>query len=122
MDTDWLLPDRKIWVKLDEIFIPATVTDRNEKTKQVGYLKDGSKDKFLESFSNCYPRSASQEDYDDMCNMNILNEPEILTNLKGRYRLNKIYTKIGPTLIAINPYKVIDSLYGDEVPTSLLRS
>lgn len=46
-----------------------------------------------------------------MCNMNILNEPEILFNLKRRYTVNKIYTKIGPTLIAMNPYKSLESLY-----------
>ena len=47
--------------------------------------------------------------------MNILNEPEILHNLKQRYALNKIYTKIGPTLIALNPYKSIESLYEKQV-------
>lgn len=50
-----------------------------------------------------------------MCSMNILNEPEILSNLKYRYTLNKIYTKIGPTLIAVNPYKSIETLYNKEV-------
>lgn len=62
-------------------------------------------------FSKCYQRSNDRIDYEDMCNMNILNEPEILENLRQRYVINKIYTKIGPTLIALNPYKSIDSLY-----------
>jgi myosin-5 len=53
--------------------------------------------------------------------MNILNEPEILANLKHRYAINKIYTKIGPTLIALNPYKAIDTLYNKEVNISTHR-
>lgn len=52
--------------------------------------------------------------------MNILNEPEILNNLKHRYMLNKIYTKIGPTLIALNPYKTIESLYDKDVKSLII--
>lgn len=40
--------------------------------------------------------------------MNILNEPEILRNLIDRYRKDDIFTYIGPTLIVVNPYKLID--------------
>lgn len=44
----------------------------------------------------------------DMCEMNVLNEPEILRNLIERYRKDEIFTYIGPTLIVVNPYKLID--------------
>lgn len=40
----------------------------------------------------------------DMVNMPILNEPEILHNIKKRYSQNNIFTYIGPTLIVMNPY------------------
>lgn len=43
-----------------------------------------------------------------MCEMNVLNEPEILRNLIERYRKDDIFTYIGPTLIVVNPYKLID--------------
>lgn len=45
--------------------------------------------------------------YDDMCEMDILNEPEILNNLVQRYKRSQIFTLIGPTLIIINPYRLI---------------
>ena len=45
-----------------------------------------------------------------MVEMPILNEPEILHNLKLRYSQQKIYTRIGPTLIIINPYEEIPLL------------
>ncbi|EGR34129.1 myosin head, putative [Ichthyophthirius multifiliis] len=59
-------------------------------------------------------RSEIIETYQDMVNMDILNEPELLENLKLRFQQNYIYTYVGPTLIAINPFKAIDKLYDQE--------
>ena len=42
-----------------------------------------------------------------MCEMNILNEPEVLRNIIERYRKDEIFTYIGSTLVVINPYRVI---------------
>jgi myosin heavy subunit len=53
--------------------------------------------------------------------MDVLNEPEILNNLKHRYRQDRIFTKIGPTLIVVNPYKRIDALFNGHVRTDLRR-
>lgn len=53
------------------------------------------------------------EVYDDMCDMDILNEPEILSNLVERYKKNKIFTFIGPTLIVVNPYRVIHEYFSN---------
>lgn len=45
-----------------------------------------------------------------MVDMLILNEPEILHNIKARYGLDNIYTRIGPTMIIMNPYKFVSLL------------
>lgn len=45
--------------------------------------------------------------YEDMCDMDILNEPEVLNNLITRYRNDQIFTFIGPTLVVVNPYRVL---------------
>lgn len=50
-----------------------------------------------------------------MCEMDILNEPEVLSNLIKRYKRDDIFTSIGPTLIALNPYHHIDRLFGRQV-------
>jgi myosin heavy subunit len=50
-----------------------------------------------------------------MCSMDVLNEPEILSNIRRRYSSDKIFTKIGPTLIVVNPYKTIDALFNHDV-------
>lgn len=40
-----------------------------------------------------------------MCEMDVLNEPEVLANLVRRYNNEHIFTSIGHTLIALNPYQ-----------------
>ncbi|XP_019251724.1 PREDICTED: myosin-2-like isoform X3 [Nicotiana attenuata] len=42
-----------------------------------------------------------------------LNEPSVVHNLQHRYHQDRIYTKAGPVLIAVNPFKEIQ-LYGNE--------
>ncbi|KAK4743021.1 hypothetical protein SAY87_001022 [Trapa incisa] len=49
---------------------------------------------------------------DDLMQLSYLNEPTVLYNLQYRYNQNMIYTKAGPVLIAINPFKKVH-LYGN---------
>ncbi|KAK4481570.1 hypothetical protein RD792_012472 [Penstemon davidsonii] len=50
---------------------------------------------------------------DDLMQLSYLNEPSVLYNLQYRYNRDMIYTKAGPVLIAINPFKKV-SLYGND--------
>ncbi|KAM5566371.1 myosin-1-like [Rosa sericea] len=50
---------------------------------------------------------------DDLMQLSYLNEPSVLYNLQYRYNRDMIYTKAGPVLVAINPFKRV-SLYGNE--------
>ncbi|KAL4449786.1 hypothetical protein ABPG74_008159 [Tetrahymena malaccensis] len=56
-----------------------------------------------------------QKTYDDMVEMALLNQPEILKNVQTRYKQDKIFTLIGPTLIVMNPYKQISNLFDEQV-------
>nr|BAL60532.2 myosin VIII [Marchantia polymorpha] len=47
------------------------------------------------------------EGVDDLVQLSYLNEPAVLHNLEFRYAQDKIYTKAGPVLIAINPFKKV---------------
>ncbi|KAK6931765.1 IQ motif, EF-hand binding site, partial [Dillenia turbinata] len=49
---------------------------------------------------------------DDLMQLSYLNEPSVLYNLQYRYNQNLIYTKAGPVLVAINPFKKVP-LYGN---------
>ncbi|XP_043693933.1 myosin-1-like isoform X1 [Telopea speciosissima] len=50
---------------------------------------------------------------DDLMQLSYLNEPSVLYNLQYRYTQDMIYTKAGPVLVAINPFKEV-SLYGND--------
>ncbi|CAI0439092.1 unnamed protein product [Linum tenue] len=49
---------------------------------------------------------------DDLMQLSYLNEPSVLHNLKYRYTEDMIYSKAGPVLISVNPFKDVP-LYGD---------
>ncbi|XP_059662595.1 myosin-2-like [Cornus florida] len=53
------------------------------------------------------------EGVDDLIQLSYLNEPSVLHNLHHRYSRDIIYSKAGPVLIAINPFKNVQ-LYGND--------
>ncbi|KAL5715347.1 Myosin-1 [Ranunculus cassubicifolius] len=53
------------------------------------------------------------EGVDDLIQLSYLNEPSVLHNLQYRYSQNQIYTKAGPVLVAINPFKHLP-IYGND--------
>ncbi|XP_019183419.1 PREDICTED: myosin-2 [Ipomoea nil] len=54
---------------------------------------------------------------DDLIQLSYLNEPSVLHNLQHRYSHERIYSKSGPVLIAVNPFKDV-KLYGNEFITA----
>ncbi|KAL5698405.1 hypothetical protein ACHQM5_029448 [Ranunculus cassubicifolius] len=57
------------------------------------------------------------EGVDDLIQLSYLNEPSVLHNLQYRYSQNQIYTKAGPVLVAINPFKHLP-IYGNDFVTA----
>ncbi|KAJ1381655.1 P-loop containing nucleoside triphosphate hydrolase [Sesbania bispinosa] len=53
------------------------------------------------------------EGVDDLIQLSYLNEPSVLHNLKFRYSQDMIYSKAGPILIALNPFKDVQ-IYGND--------
>uniref|UniRef100_A0A672HM30 Myosin IXB n=1 Tax=Salarias fasciatus TaxID=181472 RepID=A0A672HM30_SALFA len=48
-----------------------------------------------------------QDDFADLCNLPVLKEDSILSNLRSRFYKKKIYTYAGSILIAVNPFKFL---------------
>ncbi|XP_044008895.1 unconventional myosin-XV [Aphidius gifuensis] len=66
----------------------------------------------LTNLNGVRPRQdLGQNGVEDMIQLNDLNEPSLLWNLKIRYDKELIYTYTGSILIAVNPYKMFD-IYG----------
>eukprot|EP00854_Cymbomonas_tetramitiformis_P001340 gene1340-1938_t len=55
------------------------------------------------------------EGVEDLTQLSYLNEPSILENLRTRYGRDDIYTRAGPVLIAVNPFKKMPSIYNQEI-------
>jgi len=58
----------------------------------------------------------------DMIQMQILNEPELLNNLKLRYSQSQIFTYIGPSLLIMNPYCDIPELLSEAKLLEILET
>ncbi|KAL0688646.1 hypothetical protein Bca4012_088323 [Brassica carinata] len=54
------------------------------------------------------------EGVDDLIQLSYLNEPSVLYNLRVRYSQDLIYSKAGPVLIAVNPFKNVQ-IYGNDI-------
>ncbi|KAJ0251477.1 Myosin-4 [Hirschfeldia incana] len=54
------------------------------------------------------------EGVDDLIQLSYLNEPSVLYNLRVRYSQDLIYSKAGPVLIAVNPFKKVQ-IYGNDI-------
>uniref|UniRef100_A0A1J3EUI7 Myosin-2 n=1 Tax=Noccaea caerulescens TaxID=107243 RepID=A0A1J3EUI7_NOCCA len=53
------------------------------------------------------------EGVEDLIQLSYLNEPSVLYNLRVRYSQDVIYSKAGPVLIAVNPFKNVE-IYGND--------
>lgn len=59
---------------------------------------------------------------DDLMQLSYLNEPSVLYNLQYRYSRDMIYTKAGPVLVAINPFKQVPLYRNDFIEAYRRRS
>ena len=61
------------------------------------------------------PANASDApDAEDVCSLSFLHEPAVTHNLRVRYERSEIYTRAGPVLVAVNPFREIEGLYSSE--------
>lgn len=59
--------------------------------------------------------STEEKFHIDLVDCDDISENAVLAEIEKRYYKDVIYSSIGPILIALNPYKVIDSLYSKEI-------
>jgi myosin-5 len=52
---------------------------------------------------------------EDLAYLTHLHEPSVCFCLQQRYRQEKIYTYTGKILLALNPFRILDGVYGDQV-------
>ena len=124
-ELSWLKPGEKCWLKNEKeanYFEKAEVRaiiDKAANKVVVRNLRTGSDLNIEARPDTMFMRTddideATQKTKEDMVDLECLNEPELLNNVKTRYNLQQIYTYVGPTLIVCNPFEVIADLYSEE--------
>lgn len=65
--------------------------------------------------AECFLQNEKDDTVDDLVRSDFLHEPGILHTLRARYELDMIYTYSGQILIAVNPHKSLNHLYGERM-------
>ncbi|CAG7880512.1 unnamed protein product [Brassica rapa] len=103
-----------VWVEdTDDAWIDGEVVEANDDD-----LKVICQTKTVVAKANAvYPKDPEFPELgvDDMTKLAYLHEPGVLLNLKARYNANEIYTYTGNILIAVNPFKRLPHLYGNDI-------
>ncbi|KAF8105261.1 hypothetical protein N665_0161s0057 [Sinapis alba] len=103
-----------VWVEdTDEAWIDGEVVEANDDE-----VKVNCQTKTVAAKVNAvYPKDPEFPELgvDDMTKLAYLHEPGVLLNLKSRYNANEIYTYTGNILIAVNPFKRLPHLYGNDI-------
>jgi myosin heavy subunit len=116
-NTNWMLPGRKCWVEQpsaegteEEIFLPGKILNSDVAEKiQVMVVKNGAESAAEATASLIHEANEDidEKGIDDMVNMACMNEAELVSNIRRRYKGDNIFTYIGPTLLVLNPYKSV---------------
>ncbi|KAM3127892.1 hypothetical protein pb186bvf_020010 [Paramecium bursaria] len=120
VDTTWMAPKKQIWVEntgTQEIFQPAILESFDAKGVKVKF-EDGS---FAQKELHMVYERGIPDEYNDMVDMEVINDAELLVNLKKRYEKNLIFTYVGPTLLVVNPFKAIPNLVSQEMKDSFIK-
>lgn len=111
----WIKPDCPCWLQSTSQTEPYTkgkIISLDTKQFQAKIKLFSSNDPITVSFDLLLERSESETIYEDMVNIDCLNEAELLVNLQTRFvTMEEIFTYVGPTLLIINPYKMLPEVF-----------
>lgn len=108
----WTLDEEEVWKEAEIV---------SAKSKEIELKFKGRPNEVIRADSPLHLRSADVFTEEGLASLNDLtqlahlHEPAVLDSLQNRYDIDKIYTWTGPILIALNPFKEICGMYGDEV-------
>lgn len=113
----WLKPNQNCWFSTETPLEPYNkailLTFDLKSNKARINIKPLEKEAIIDiSIDNLLERCSNEQLYEDLVNIECLNEAELLTNLRSRFMNNEdIFTYVGPTLLIINPYKQMSETF-----------
>lgn len=106
------VPDEK------EVFVIAEIAQRHEAKREASVTVQNSRKTVTVKYDSIVP-IGSMEELDnpptDLIKLVFVNRPGILHTLRTRFLQDRIYTSIGPILVALNPFKWIPGIYEEPV-------
>lgn len=116
----WLERGKHVWVQKasknpEDVFLEAKVIDFREDSDKVQVQLLDQQAPMATTLDNCFKLTYGATDVSDMVDLEELNEPELLFNIKRRYLNDTIFTYCGPTLLIINPYCKIERLFTEQI-------
>ena len=90
----------------------TTTTSHRQQPKQ---LTKVSNDATIQGNNDTEDDGMLGEPPTDLTNLTHLHEPAVVYCLRHRYVANEIYTSTGPILLALNPFKDVESMYGEDL-------
>jgi myosin-5 len=124
----WAKNGRKVWVEVRDStgaevieYLSGTISflDFDTRVLRVRMNENGEEKQF--KGDQILDRTETDDLYNDLGDIPILNDAEILHNLQLRYNKNLIHCFCGPTLIVINPYKKIDHEESDDTRNRIIK-
>ncbi len=96
------------------VYSPASVCKILDGDEILVKTGDGEKHR-MSSTAIKRVRPQDREGVSDILQLNDFSEPSLLNTLRVRYQRDDMYTRVGPILVSINPYKWIDGIYSPEI-------
>lgn len=101
-----------------EVFVIAEIAQRNPAKKELTVTVTKTKKILTLKYESAVP-IGSMEELDnpptDLIKLVYVNRPGILHTLRSRFMQDRIYTSIGPILVALNPFKWITGVYEEDI-------
>mmetsp|Transcript_124923 Transcript_124923/g.266607 ORF Transcript_124923/g.266607 Transcript_124923/m.266607 type:complete len:1729 (-) Transcript_124923:634-5820(-) len=118
-----------IWIKHDEeVWMQAEIVATSDTEIIVKSMEAPNSRIILQPNEPVYLRtsdvftSEGLSVLDDLTQLTHLHEPAVLSSLQNRFDIDKIYTFTGPILIALNPFKIINGLYNENMLRSFISA
>jgi len=123
MSKDHFEKGSPVWVPHTELaFVRGVVSSRSGDQIKVKTEDGSSVTVDVRDIEYCSSNASTEAKVEDMTQLPDLHHAALLSTLNERFNKDKIYTYTGPILIAVNPFKRLESLYSSKKMSTYLQA
>ena len=125
----WATVGKQVWVEIRDKqeldvmeYLQGTISDCDHDSKVLKVrLSDTDEEKDIRG-DRIHERLATHTIVQDLAEIPLLNDAELLKHLEMRYKKDLIHCYCGPTLVVINPYKMIEEENSEETKALIVEA